>query len=385
VLGHVDVATVGFFKLLIRSLVMIPVGLFLIVLSFIVLWMNEGLPDRAALAEQAIIVEADAPVAPRTLVAVEGPLQADGLVGDPTFVAPGPWVQLTRVVEMYAWHEQVHVSEERKWGGWRERTETTTYGLDWTSAPPDSTAFRYPAGRQNPPLPYDSTRFDAARPHVQGLALARTDLLMLPGSRRVYLDDEVELIGRGLDADVHGTALYLNGADPDEPQPGDVRIRYIGIPSGVDVTAFGAIDAPGQLGFWQPSKRNWMYEVVEGDREDAIETLAYDDTVRRVLLRLFGFGLMWGGLFLLGSIFVAVADIIPPLGTAMRIILGLIALPIAGVLTAVTIGLAIVASKPLWTAAVLGAFVLVIVYLYYVTPLFTRRDRKADDEGGAAV
>ena len=383
-LGHVDVTTVGFFKLLVRGLIYIPLGIFLIVLSFILLWMNEGLPDRGALAESAELVDATAPVSSRALVGIEGTLDADAPLGDPTFIAPGPWVQLTRVVELYAWHEHVEVAEERRWGGWRDRTETTSYGLEWSSAPQDSTLFRYPAGHHNPPLPYDSTRFDASRPHVDGLTLARPDLLVLPGSRRVYLDSEVELIGRGLDGQVQGTALYLNGADPDAPEPGDVRVRFIGVPAGLDVTAFGAVDAPGRLGVWQRKNRAWMYEVVEGDRVDAIETLRIEDRMRLVLLRIVGFFMMWGGFFMLGSVFVAVADVVPPLGTLVRIVLGVITLPVAGVLASVTIGLAIVASKPMWTAAVLGSLVAVIVYLYYVTPLFSKRGNDDESASGAA-
>src|SRR4051794_31708088 len=83
-------------------------GLALFVVAFPVLWMNEGCTDMSTVAKTAIVVPADASGAlgEGALVAVTSDLRASEQVGDPDYLAPGPYVELRRKVETWAWVEK---------------------------------------------------------------------------------------------------------------------------------------------------------------------------------------------------------------------------------------------------------------------------------------
>ncbi|MCS6915033.1 MAG: TMEM43 family protein [Myxococcales bacterium] len=158
-----EVSEQGFGANLMDSIKGVAVGAILFVLSFPLLWWNEGRPDLSRLASSAQIVRPEQVdrSAEGKLISLTGELRADGTLDDPEFLRPGPWLRLERGVEMYAWIEHKQTKTDKKLGGGR-RTETTyTYETDWTDAPQPSSSFRHPEGHENPSLPFQSKTFFA--------------------------------------------------------------------------------------------------------------------------------------------------------------------------------------------------------------------------------
>jgi hypothetical protein len=333
-----------------------------------VLYVNEGLPDRGELAERATIIDATPTARPSGLASLQGELTASTPIGDPLFFEAGPYLQVERVVEMLAWHEVVSATETRHWGGWRERTEDVDYMLLWTTTPPDSSTFRDPS-HTNPPLPLESSRTVAPGLAVVGQPLLETALLPTPGARRLLLS-EVQLRDRGLTETHTGSMFYLGDADPANIEPGDVRVRFVVHDAGQTVTWFGAAT---RLGLTTYAKRGaTMHELLGGDRASAIEQLRLEDKLRLVLLRLGGVLLLWGGLFLLTSFPIAILDIAPPVGLGARFVWGALTLPIAGLVGFGTIAVGILGNDWRAMAGILGALVVVIVVLFWAVPAINR-------------
>lgn len=371
----VDKVSIGFFKLLLSALIMLPVGLILFALSFVVLWSNEGLPERAEIAESAMVVAPEWEAGhDGDLVSVTGPLNASHPIADSRFFAPIDAVSIVRIVEQYAWIEEVTVSEEKKLGGGREQTFTYEYRLGWTSAPMDSDEFREPAGHRNPPMSVVSEGFHAPRMGVGDWYVSDSELVYHPNEGLLMLDD-VELTPEAAELERRGNTLYMGTANPDMPQLGDERVRFYYVPAGPTVTLFG--EAQGETIAPHTYKGLPFIELVSGDRAGAIETLQQEDTLRLWLLRIVGFIAMWGGLWLLFSLLYAILDIIPAAGTFARIVMAGVTFLLAAPLSAATIGLAIIGHNTAWTVGILGALFTFVIFLYYGLPLIQRKDDDA--------
>lgn len=376
--GVVDKVVIGFIPQLLRAAVMLPLGVLLFALSFLVLWTTEGLPRFGEIAETSVAVDADATRGhDGQLVSVSGPIATTQSLGDDVFFAPGPFVYVYRVHEQYAWQEHAEVHEEKRWGGRRERTTTYTYAPAWTGMPTPTEHFRDPVGHHNPPPRMHMAHIVAPELKV-GAWTVPLDQVELPGLSRLWLS-EVTLQNEGARATTYGQSLYLDGADPLAPGIGDERVSFYVVRAGDPVTVFGKAQAgriePFSTGRGSPP----MLHIRSGDREAAIEGLHLEDRFRTIALRLVGFLMMWGGLFLIPSLAYAVLDIVPLAGTVARISMALGTLVVSAALATLTIGVAIVGHNTLWTAGVLAFMVGVIVVLYYVTPLFRRDDRRSAD------
>lgn len=365
------VVSVGIGAQLLQGLLLVPVGLVMFLLSFFVLWMADGIPSHAEVAESALVASENTGNPPEGRpVIFTGALTAAGAVSaDPGWVSGGEWIALVRVVETYAWHQQVEVQSTRHWGGRVDHEYTWTYVTDWANTVPDSSQFEEP-GHDNPePAVADSLMLaDAAV--IGGARISQQDFNRLPGVMRVD-PATLELHGRLADGERTGYRIYIDGADPASPEVGDTRIVYYGIPVGETASVLGRI-AKGQ---WEPIlvDRYPVFEIIAGDRETAIEVLQSEDALRLWIFRIAGFLMMWGGLFLIGSMVYAVLDIAPPVALAARIAGAVITLIPAAALTTFTVGLSIVGHNTLWTAAILSTMFAGVLALYYVWPPLARR------------
>ena len=86
----------------------VVVGFLMFLISFPVLWWNEGRLDVSQVAKKAAVVDCSSvgPDAEGQLVGLTGELGVPDPVGDPEFLKPGPYAELTRRVEMFAWVEK---------------------------------------------------------------------------------------------------------------------------------------------------------------------------------------------------------------------------------------------------------------------------------------
>lgn len=168
----------------------VAVGALLFVVSFVVLWVNEGRPDLGEVAKKSVAVSADSvdKSAEGKFVSVTGELKTDEKIGDPEFLAPGNYLNLVREVEMWAWVEKEDKKTEKKVGGSKKTKTTYTYTKEWTRDPKPPGKFEFPEGHENPPLTIESKRYAAEKAQV-GAYPFQPSAAELPSGEKLALSD----------------------------------------------------------------------------------------------------------------------------------------------------------------------------------------------------
>lgn len=324
----------GWGSRLISSIGGIFFGILLFFGSFILLWMNEGRTDMSRIAARSMAVSAAAvdPAGEGQLVAASGRLVTDETLGDPGYLAAGPYVKLERQVEMYAWVERSRSRTERTVGGGETTVTEYTYETTWTANPPDSSRFEEPAGRANPQMTIQRQSYTVNQAQVGAYSLdpARLDM---PAMRAIPLNEEIVIAGEG--HRLSGDYIFSGAGSLQQPQVGDIRISYRAVPANIDVTVFGKQEGNRITPY--VDGRDTLYSAYAGDRDSAIAAMAAAHRTTGWLLRGGGFLMMWIGLgLILGPISVFL-DVLPFLGNLSRTMIGFITFGVALVLSAITI------------------------------------------------
>jgi hypothetical protein len=332
----------------------VAIGLLLFVASFPLLWWNEGRADLSQMARKAEIAPPDAPspALEGKLISVSATVSSVAPLEDPLYLNPGPYMALTRDVEVFAWIEKKETREEKKVGGGKETTTTYTYEKAWTRDPKDGSEFRYPEGHRNPPPVARPDSFKVPTASVGGYTFAPAEA-SLPAGDALPLTPEVLKPGFRID----GQYLYIGVGSNVTPVLGDARLTFRALKPGFSGTLFGKATG-GAVTAYANEDGDKLFRLFRGSRDEAIATLASEHKMITWVLRGLGFFLMWVGMMLFFGPVNAVLDILPFLGSAGRLVVGLASLPIALVLSVVTILIAIVFHSPLLLAGVIAALVI---------------------------
>jgi len=220
----------GFGDNLITSIKGVLAGVVMFLLSFPILWWNEGRTDMSTVAKTAVVIKADGSdgAGVGKLVAVTADLKNDGLLADSEFLRPGPYAALERQVEMFAWVEKVTKTEKKQLGGGTKVVTTYDYEKKWTARPANSDDFRYPEGHENPPMPYSSHSWQAERALVGAFAFQPSEVHLAP-ARPLTLEGDKLLPGRGKRVD---DTLFIGKGSLEQPRLGDVRINWQSVSAG---------------------------------------------------------------------------------------------------------------------------------------------------------
>jgi hypothetical protein len=339
-----------------NSFVGVLFGIVLFVVAFPVLWFNEGRTNMATVAKASVLVDS-ASVNQQTegkQVAVTGTLASDERLGDTPYLAAGPYIQLTRNVEMFAWVEHKETDTRKETGGSSTTTTTYTYDKQWTSSPEDSQSFEHIEGHSNPPLPVQSATMAVSSAHIGAYTIDPADIT-LPSSHDINLNSEiVTTSGNGR---LVGNYIMLGKGSSSTPQLGDIRISYSGVSANTQAVAFGKQQGSALVPYLT-AKNDRLYRVfLNTNREGAIQEMGTEYVVIGWILRLVGFLLMWIGLGLCFGPITAFLDVLPFLGSAGRFVIGMAALPVALVLSLITILISIVAHSLLALIVVLGLLI----------------------------
>lgn len=271
------------------------VGVLLVVAAFGLLFWNEKRVDVSQLAATSQAILADEVSSDTSLqgqfVSVSGPLTSTETLSDGDYLKPGPYLALERTVEMYAWHES---KDEAK--------NTYNYNEIWISNPVDSRYFNNPVGHENPVMivqaltkkvlgakvgAYNIDMASAKLPSLQSLSLSNDNIVALPNVR--------------IDS---GERLFIGRGTSYTPQIGDLRISYKVLPANSLATVFGALSGQ-RIATYTDSNKNEVYELVLGDRTQALGRLQSQEQMMTWVARVVGFLLMWGGLIALLQKFMA--------------------------------------------------------------------------------
>ncbi len=138
------------------------------------------------------------------------------------------------------------------------------------------------------------------------------------------------------------TYLFRGSGSVDNPDIGDVRIGFRALQSGLQVTLFGSLK-DGEVSAYIPGKDDIkLLRALKGSREEAIMALATEHKTIGWFLRILGFLMMWFGLSMFFGPLNVALDVIPALGKASRVLVGILMLPVSILLSIFTILLSII-------------------------------------------
>jgi hypothetical protein len=358
-------------------------GLLLIVVSFPVLFFNEGraVKTRKTLDEGAktvITVPVDAVDAKNDgkLVYLTGGAEAEGSLSDPDFKVSAEALRLRREVEFYQWEEDSKSETENKLGGGEETVTTYTYAKDWSDTPIDSSNFNLRDGHENPKPALKDGSWDAD-PIILGAFTLSSALVGQIGNFTDFRADGTaelpeEMLGKKLHRE--GGGFYL-GENPSSPTVGDMRVTHeAAMPGTVSVIARQSGQGLGPF----TAKAGGTIEMLETGSQSAegmFATAHASNKIMTWILRLVGAVLMFAGLSMVFRPLSVFADVLPIAGTMVGAGTGFIALLLTVVISFFVIAFAWIFYRPMIGIPLILVAVAGLVFL--VMKLMAQKKRQA--------
>jgi hypothetical protein len=341
----------------------IVVGLILFVISFPVLFWNEGRAVKTyqSLREGGKVVVSIAadrvdPANAGKLVHLTGKAETAETLKDPVFGVSAKALKLKSVVEMYQWEETKSSSTHKKLGGGSETVTTYKYNRVWSERLNDSSAFKQPAEHQNPAtMPYQTTEWVAQSVKLGAFELSAPLVGKITNYTPLAVSDgtPIPAMVQGK-AKVSGGGFYI-GSDPASPKLGDVRVTFKTVnPAEVSVIArqINNTFEPYQA---KAGRAIELLQMGTMSAESMFQTAQRENQILTWILRAVGFVLMAVGLGLILNPLSVIADLIPFVGSLVSIGTGTLAFLAAFMLTLVTVAIAWIAYRP-----VLGVGLIVV-------------------------
>ena len=311
---------------LVKGPMRVAFGLIFVLISLTALWWSDAGTGTADLIRKSAPISAESVDAAHDglLVSVTGKFEPGRLLGDPGILDFGPYIELNRKAEIFAWVE-------------RDESQDI-YKKIWTENPPDSDSFYEPDGHRNPEPKLLSRTFTVKEASI---GLYRLDLqaLDLPVAPPVTITRENFI--PFLRARPEGGYIFVGKGSLEKPEIGDARISYTAIESGAPMTLFGKLDGDSVRPYVHPRGRR-LYTLVRGTRQDAISSLPASTFSPVKILALLGFFALWGGLFLCFEPMNSRFGLVPSLDGDNRL---KTAMALLGVAIAVSIILTVVSSS----------------------------------------
>jgi Transmembrane protein 43 len=358
------------------------VGLILIVGMVVLLFWNEGRAVQTArsLAEGAgavVSVGADSVDQGNEgkLIHVSGPVTTDATPSDPDFGVQAQGIRLVREVEMYQWKEEQHSETQKKLGGGEETVTTYSYSKTWDTSYNDSGRFKQPSGHENPSMEVHGENFQVPNASLGAFSLDEPVLSQIGGDKALPLKpdqrDAIQAAYAGTKKlSVIDGAIYL-GWNPSSPVVGDYRIKYELAPLGT-ISVIGQQSGSGFVSYQTDAGDRLL--MVDNGNVPADQMFREAENANKILtwiLRGVGLLVLGIGFALFMSPMAVLADVIPFLGSLVRMGTGLIAFFLAIVVGTITIAIAWFYYRPL-----LGIGILVIGALVAAGILYLGRSRR---------
>ncbi len=374
------------------------IGLIMIVISFPVLFLNEGraVKTSKSLKEGAAAV-IDVPASPidaannGKLVHFTGMTNTATTLKDPIFGVEAKALTLSRAVEMYQWKQTSKSTTKEKVGGGKETTTTYDYEKEWSSSPISSADFKKKQGHENPTsFPYKAEMMAAKDVTVGDFKIPERVIEGLGGGKAITLEESAIAAAPGkatptpaaatptpasspvvatataspsvaatptpmptvaaapgsMKPRVENGAFYY-GENPASPQIGDMRVKFTALdPTEISVLAAqtGNTIAPYQ------TKAGRALETVQTGSATAAEMFASarkGNTILTWALRFGGWLLMFIGLTMLFKPLVMIGKFVPFIGSMIAAGTGLISFAIASVLSLIVVAIAWIVYRPL--------------------------------------
>ncbi len=338
-------------------------GVVLFLLSFVVLWWNEGRAVKTAAGLRQLrveVVSTDAaqidPANEGRAVHLVGEAVTDEVLADPEFSISVRAVKLRRQAEMYQWLEEKRTEETRKVGGGSEKVTTYNYRKAWSERAIPSDRFQRPDGHENPGAMRVASSETSARDVTLGaFRLSPALLRQMSDFEPLALSEaEAAAIREQFEnrVTISGNTIHLPHRsygplpDPGSPRIGDLRVEFSVVrPAVVSVIAR---QVQGTFEPWRSGSGVPFERLAIGTRsaDELIGQMESQNVMFTWGLRLIGFLLMAFGLGMVFGPIAVLADVLPILGDLMRMGIGLFAMIIAAGLSLFVIAIAWLAYRP---------------------------------------
>ncbi len=376
-----ETTRVSWFTRIKNSVIGVLLGLVLIAGMVFLLFWNEGRAVQTArsLTEGAgavVTVSPDRvdPANDGRLIHVTGPVSTTSRPSDPTFGISVDGVRLVRTVEMYQWKESSKSETTNKVGGGQETVTTYSYSKEWSESPNNSSGFKVPEGHANPPMEIRSERFQVPDAKLGAFTLSERVISGLGGEKTLALTTDMTA---AIDAAYSGNKrvtvaenrIYL-GFSSTNPAVGDYRISYRVAPLGV-ASVIGE-QRGGGFAPYQTMAGDQLLMVDDGavPAEKMFADAQSANVVLTWILRVVGLVLLAIGFGMLLAPLGVVADVLPPLGSLLRMGTGIVAM-----LLAVVVGFVTIAVAWFWYRPVLSLIVIAIGVAIAAALIFVGRGR----------
>lgn len=355
------------------------IGIILIIVSFPVLFLNEGraVKTQKTLEEGAssvVKVSAEAVDAKNEgkLVYLSGSATSEGTLSDDQFKVTSDALKLRRKVEFYQWKEEKKTETRKKLGGGEETVTTYDYVKKWSERPINSSNFHKSKEYQNPEPALskaewvkDSIKFEAfmLSPGLAG-QIDNFSALQAPAPAEL----PAEIVGKKLHK--NGSGFYL-GADPATPAIGDMRVSHEAAPPGV-VSVIAVQKGNAFIPF--NAKAGGTIEMLSTGVVTAEAMFAEAHSSNRIItwvLRLFGVVMMFNGFSLLFRPLSVLADVVPFIGNIVGVGTGFVAFLLSVPLSLLVISMAWIFYRPM--VGVPLAIAAVVGFVFLISKLMANK------------
>ena len=350
-----EVSSQSWFSRLGGAFTGILIGLILFVVSFPLLFWNEGRAVKRykTLKEgggAVVSVAADRVEGANSgkLIHVTGKAETAATLSDSIFGVSANAIKLKRVVMMYQWEETQNKETRKKLGGGTETVTTYSYTKTWADSPISWASFGQPEGHENPgTMPYEPTTLVADTVTLGAFTLSPSLVGKISNFEALAVGGDT-----GLPQVIEESAMFHDGgfyigANPASPAIGDVQVTFrVAKPTEVSVIA-------SQVGeSFEPyrAKVGGTIELLQTGIHSAdamIERAQQSNKILTWVLRVVGFVVMLLGLNMISKPLSVLADVLPFLGTIVGAGTGIIAFLIAACLSLITIAIAWIVYRPL--------------------------------------
>ncbi len=423
------VTTQSYFSRIGDSIKGIGIGVILFIVAFPLLFWNEGRAVRRYKtlktgAKEVISVASDKvdPVNQDKLIHFTGKTATVDMLMDPIFQINYNGIVLRRKVEMFQWVENASTETKKKVGGSEEKTTTYTYAQEWNENAIDSSNFYNKEGHINPPMNYRAEKYVAAHVTVGAFVLpesmvssiggdmpfaieeaaAAPVLAAIPNAYRL-LDGTGYYVAAGnavgtpagcapkvvaaatqtVGAIVNGLSNVQAGTQTAQqagntianaavgttraPVVGDMRISFFVVPQQKDVSIIAQQNGNTLTSYTTKTGSIQMLSNGIKTADEMFTSAQKANTMITWLLRIIGFFVMFTGLKMVFGPLGVLADVLPFLGSLVRMGTGLLSFLIALPCSLVTIAIAWIVYRP-----VLG-IILLVVAVGAIVMLFKNR------------
>jgi hypothetical protein len=351
-----EVSSQSWVSRLFESIKSVLFGLVLFVVSFPILFWNEGRAVRTARslteglgAVASVPSDAVSPGNDGKLVHVSGAVKTDAPVADDQLGIQADSVKLLRNVEMFQWVEHEKRESHSKIGGGTETVTTYTYAKEWAKGRVDSSSFKHPEDHENPQAaPFESKTFVADPVKVGAFTMSSDQIAKLNNATDLPVEASA---ADKLPEDLKGKlqvkdGKFYTGEDPATPKVGDARVSFQVVkPATVSLVAVQMKDS---FAPYQAKAGDQILLVQDGTHtaQEMFQTAQSENATLTWILRVVGFFMMFLGMVMVFRPIVVFADVLPIFGTMLGAGIGLFAFLGAAILTIFTIAVSWVFVRP---------------------------------------